>query len=70
MTMCNDGKFRCVKAILEMDEKQPDAFEKWKKKYPCVETCEKVENLCKALETVMNLEESEMLYKSGIIKTM
>ena len=68
--MCQDGKFRCVTAFFEIDEKQSDAFKKWKKKYPCVETCKKLEDLCSALETVENLEEVEMLYKSGIIKVM
>jgi hypothetical protein len=53
--------------LFEIDEKNPDFLNIWKKKYPCVETCKKLERLCNALETVMNLEEMEILYKSGIV---
>ena len=68
--MCETGQFRCIKTLFEIDEKQPDALERWKEKHPCVETCKKLENLCKALETVESIEEIEMLYKSGMIKAM
>ncbi len=61
--MCKDGKFRCIDTLFEMDEKQPDAMQKWREKHPCVETCKKLEELCLALETVMNLEEMELWYR-------
>jgi hypothetical protein len=48
--MCRKKPFECIDAIFRLNTNNPDSFYVWLKLFPCVKSCEKIEEVIEIIE--------------------